>query len=111
MHDWVKEFPAAITICDRDAVVTEMNDKAIAVFAKEGGAKLIGHSLYDCHKPRSIEIIKSMLETGGNNVYTIEKNGNKKIIIQQPYYSEGKVAGLVEISIDLPKEIPHYVRT
>ncbi|MDP2173515.1 MAG: hypothetical protein Q8M98_00895 [Candidatus Cloacimonadaceae bacterium] len=111
MHDWVKEFPGAITTCDRDAIVREMNDKATSVFVKDGGEKLIGHSLYDCHNPRSIEIIKSMLETGENNIYTIEKNGKKKLIIQQPYYTEGKVAGLVELSIELPREIPHYVRT
>jgi len=38
MHEWIKEFPAAITVCDLNGIITEMNDKAISTFAKDGGA-------------------------------------------------------------------------
>jgi len=108
--DWISEFPAAITVCDRQGVVIAMNDKACATFAKEGGAALIGHSLKDCHKPESWQKIMHMLETGDPNTYTIEKNGVRKLIHQQPWFKNGEVAGVVEMSIVLPEEMPHYVR-
>ncbi len=108
--DWFKEFPSAVTVCDREGTVIAMNDKACATFADEGGAKLIGHSLQDCHKPETWARIQYMLETGSGNTYTIEKNGNRKLIHQQPWFKNGKVAGLVEISIILPEEMPHHVR-
>lgn len=108
--EWIKEFPAAITVCDKQGVVIEMNDKACATFANDGGAKLIGHSLKDCHKPESWDKILNMLEHGVNNVYTIEKNGIHKLIYQQPWYKDGIVAGVVEMSIEIPKDMPHYVR-
>ncbi|MCB5271789.1 MAG: PAS domain-containing protein [Candidatus Cloacimonetes bacterium] len=110
MQDWVKELPVAITVCDKDAIVLEMNDKAAETFSKQGGKALIGTSLFDCHKPHSCEVIKAMLASGEPNTYTISKNGQKKMIHQQPWYIEGEVAGLVEFSIVLPDDMKHYDR-
>lgn len=110
MHDWIQELPVAITVCDKDAIVIEMNDKAAQVNASHGGIELIGHSLYDCHQARSIEIIKRMLATGEANTYTIDKAGQKKLIHQQPWFKDGEIAGLVEFSIILPADMAHYVR-
>ncbi len=109
--DWVKEIPFAVTVCDKDGIILSMNDKACKTFGEYGGAALIGTSLYDCHQPRSIAMIKEMLATGNNNAYTIEKKGEKKMIIQQPWFQNGEIAGIVEISIVLPAEMPHYVRS
>lgn len=111
MLDWVKEIPFAVTVCDKEGIILSMNDKACATFSAEGGADLIGTCLYDCHQPRSIAMIKGMLATGNKHVYTIEKKGEKKMIIQQPWYQDGEIAGMVEISIVLPAEMPHYVRS
>jgi predicted RNA methylase len=111
MHDWIKQFPGAITVCDKDGIILDMNDKACATFASNGGASLIGTSLFECHNPNSISIIKDMLATGKNNVYTIEKNGVRKLIYQQPWYDGGEIGGLVEISLELPAEMPHHVRS
>lgn len=110
MADWVKELPVAITVCDKDAIVLEMNDKAAETFSKQGGKLLIGTSLFDQHQPRSCEMIKTMLATGEPNTYTISKNGQKKLIHQQPWFIDSEVAGLVEISIVLPDEMKHYDR-
>ena len=49
MNEWIKEFNVAITVCDRDVIITEMNDKSVATFACYGGKELIGKSLYDVH--------------------------------------------------------------
>jgi hypothetical protein len=110
-HYWIKNFPAAITVCDRNGIIVDMNAKACATFADEGGAELIGRSLYNCHNPHSCELIREMLSTGKNNIYTIEKNGIKKMICQQPWFEGGEVAGMVEISMELPAEMAHHVRS
>jgi len=110
MHEWIKEFPAAITVCDTQGIILEMNDKAAATFAAEGGKDLIGKNLRDCHKPESWQKILTMLQTGEPNIYTIEKQGIRKLIYQQPWFQNGTVAGIVEMSLVLPKELPHYVR-
>ena len=48
-HEWIKEFPAAITVCDKEGFILEMNDKAAKTFEKDGGYKLIGSNMLDCH--------------------------------------------------------------
>ena len=111
MHEWIKDFPAAITVCDTEGIILEMNAKACATFSEQGGTALIGKSLFDCHKPESVAAIREMLATGRNNVYTIEKNGVKKLIFQQPWRRDGKIAGLVEISLELPLQMAHHVRS
>ncbi len=104
----LKEIPFAVTACDMDATIIYMNDKSIATFQKN--ESLIGKSLFDCHGSHSAEKIRDLLKTSGSNTYTIEKNGMKKLIHQCPWYKEGKIAGLVEISIVIPMEMPHFVR-
>ena len=56
------------------------------------------------------EIIRHLLETGGSNSYTIEKQGVHKVIYQTAWKKDGKVAGIVEISMVTPSDMPHYVR-
>ncbi len=50
-------------------------------------------------------MIRNLLETGGSNAYTIEKNGLKKMIYQTAWKQDGVVAGLVEISMVIPFEM------
>ena len=85
-----------------------MNEKARATFAKHGD--LIGQNLFGCHSERSREIIRRLLTTGGTNAYTIEKQGTRKMIYQTAWKEGGEVHGLVEISMEIPGEMPHYVR-
>ena len=56
------------------------------------------------------EIIRNLLETGGSNAYTIEKEGLRKMIYQTAWRIDGEVAGLVEISMVIPTDMPHYIR-
>ena len=108
--DWTREFPAAITVCDREGVVLAMNDLAAATFQKDGGASLIGRNLFDCHPEAARAKIRELLSTGGTNAYTIEKGGVKKLIYQTPWYEQGQSMGLVELSLPIPEEMPHFVR-
>jgi hypothetical protein len=64
----------------------------------------------DCHQEKSKAIMQRIMETGEPNSYTIEKNGIKKIIHQAPWKKDGAIAGLVEISIEIPSEMDHFVR-
>jgi hypothetical protein len=108
MHEWAKEMNCAVTVCDTKGIILYMNDKACQTFAKYGN--LIGKNLLTCHNAQSQEKIHEMLQTGGSNAYTIEKNGIKKMIYQTAWFNEGIVGGLVEISMELPGEMPHYIR-
>lgn len=108
MYEWAKEMNCAVTVCDTKGVILFMNDKACKTFAKHGN--LIGKNLFDCHNPLSQEKIHEMLENGSSNAYTIEKNGIRKMIYQAAWFNEGVVAGLVELSMELPEEMPHYIR-
>lgn len=104
------EFPSAVTICDTEAVVVYMNRKAESTFEKWGGRALIGKSLFGCHSERSCEMIRQILTDGVANTYTIEKNGKKKLIHQTPWFENNKLAGITEISIELPEGMRHIKR-
>ena len=106
--DWAKEMNCAVTGCDKEGVILYMNNKAKETFASHGD--LIGKSLIPCHNERSRAIIADLLATGGSNAYTIQKNGLKKMIYQTAWKENGQVAGLVEISMVIPGDLPHYVR-
>ena len=108
LPDWAFELNCAITVCDCNGIILYMNEKARATYIKHGD--LIGKNLMDCHSERSKAIIHNLLETGGQNAYTIEKQGLKKMIYQSAWKENGKVAGLCEISMVIPEEMPHYVR-
>ncbi len=103
--EWAKEFQSAITVCDTEGMVLYQNDKSIAVNGDVRGGNLFG-----CHNERSQAIIRHLLEDGASNTYTISKKGQKKLIHQAPWFEGGKVAGLVEFSIVIPEEMPHYIR-
>ena len=111
MENYWKELEIAITVSDKNARVLAMNDKAIHTFEKYGGEKLIGTSLYDCHPPQANELIKRFLETKETNAYTIEKAGQKKLIYQTPWFEKGEFMGYVELSLPLPENMPHKVRS
>jgi len=108
---WVRELNAAVTVCDRDGIVVEMNDRAAVTHAKDGGRALIGRSLLDCHPEPSRSLLVELLGTGRTNAYTIEKDGVKKLIYQAPWFRDGEYQGLVELSLPVPFDMPHFVRT
>ncbi|MGA9121538.1 MAG: diguanylate cyclase [Bacteroidota bacterium] len=110
LPEWTKEFPVSITVCDSEGTILSMNDRACKSFENEGGASLIGTNVLDCHPAPARMVLEELLASGRSNTYTIEKGGQKKLIFQSPWYVEGEYAGLVEISIPLPENMPHFVR-
>ena len=87
MYEWANEMNCAVTVCDTEGVILYMNEKACRTFAKHGN--LIGKNLFDCHNPQSQDKIRELLETGGVNAYTIEKNGIRKMIYQTAWKQDG----------------------
>ena len=104
--NWARELPAAVTVCDHNGTILEMNDKARSTFAGD----LVGRNVLDCHPEPARTKLAGLLATGRSNVYTIEKNGKRKLIYQSPWYEGGQFAGLVEISLELPESLPHFRR-
>jgi transcriptional regulator with PAS, ATPase and Fis domain len=107
---WVQEFPGAVTVCDRDGIILAMNDKSARTFENDGGAALIGSNLFGCHPEPARTKLQELLAAGRPNIYTIEKKGVKKLIYQSPWYEKGVYSGFVELSLEIPFEVPHFVR-
>lgn len=102
------DINCAITVCDKDGIILFMNEKAKSTFAKYGD--LIGKNLFECHNSDSAAKIRHMLASGESNTYTITKGGQHKIIYQTPWRRDGQIAGMIEISMITPINIPHYDR-
>ena len=108
--DWLKEINAAVTICDKQGIIVDMNAKSEQVFKNDGGKKLIGSNLFGCHPEPALTKLKEILADGSTNVYTIEKDGKKKIIYQTPWFNENTLGGLIEVSFNIPEVMPHFIR-
>ena len=74
-HAWVDELPVSITVCDTEGSITEMNDRACATFAGDGGAALDRSSVLDCHPEPARTLLEQLLKTGKSHCYTIENRG------------------------------------
>jgi transcriptional regulator with PAS, ATPase and Fis domain len=108
--EFIENLDGAVIVSDPEGNIIYLNEKAVNTFQKDGGRDLIGKNLKDCHQDYSMEKIREMMDTREKNVYTIEKKGKKKLIYQAPWYHEGVFGGLVELSLEIPFEMPHFIR-
>lgn len=111
MINWAKEVPFAVILTDKDGKISFLNDKALKNYEKDGGKELIGKELINCHSANSKNIINRLINEKETNIYTIEKKGIKKLIYQAPYYENGEYVGLCELSMEIPFDMPHFVRS
>lgn len=109
-QNWADEFPGAVTICNRDGVILYMNERAAVAFAADGGRALVGKNLLDCHPEPSRNLVADLLAKPRVNAYTIEKRGVKKLIYQAPWFRDGVFRGIAELSLEIPAEMPHFIR-
>ncbi len=107
---WINNISAAVTVSDINGIIIYMNEKSAKLYEKDGVYKLIVKKLSECHSTQSNKIIDELISERKSNSYTIEKNGIKKMIFQTPWYEEGEVGGLIEISFDIPFNLPHHIR-
>ena len=105
MNDFFKYVEPAVTVCDTECVIVYQNEKSVAVNGDMRGKCMLG-----CHNDARI------LSEGVSNSYTISKKGQRKLIHQTPWYKDAAdgsgrtVAGIVELSVVIPEEMPHYDR-
>jgi hypothetical protein len=109
-HDWVEEFPAAIEVCDSAGIVLELNKKAVESLRPQGGKKLLGTNLFDCHPEAARRKLNRLMKNHRTNVYTVTKGRSRKIVLQAPWYKRGKYRGFVEVIMKIPPKIPHINR-
>ena len=109
--NWTDGFLGAITVCDREGIVVYMNELSKIQFAKSGDGDLLGKSLIECHPEPARSLLMKMLAEPMPNSYTIEKRGIRKMIHQTPWMENGKFMGVVEMSFEIPMEMPHFVRS
>lgn len=88
-----KELNLAITVCDENGKILEMNDASEKVNLKPGMPPIIGKNVLDCHPEPAKSKLAGMLKEPQTNVYTIEKNGVKKLIYQTPLVRERRLQG------------------
>ena len=109
-NSWIDEFPGAVTVCDKIGIILAMNQKAAETFQDDGGLSLIGKNALDCHPEPSRSKFVEMMSNHQVNVYTIEKRDKKKLIYQAPWFHNGVFGGIVELSLEIPSGMPHFVR-
>ena len=109
-HEWVEEYPGAITVSDAKGIVLELNRHSAENLKPEGGMKLIGSNMMGCHPARALRKLKHIMKNRETNVYTVRKGRVRKIVLQTPWYKKGKYRGFVEISLPITGKIPDIVR-
>ncbi|MBR1769513.1 MAG: diguanylate cyclase [Bacteroidales bacterium] len=112
MENWANGLEqVAITVTDEKGDFIDMNAHSRRVNLKSPDDNIIGKNIMGCHNERSQAIINHMMSSKECNVYTITKKGQKKLIYQSPWYKDnGDFGGLVELSLVIPFEMPHYDR-
>ena len=110
IQNYFNETRFAVTVCDVAGIILYMNDKSMKTFEKYGGKDLIGQNILDYHPEHAKAMIHDMLLKHKDNSYTIEKNGIKKMIHQTPWFEGGAFMGFIELSIEIPFDIPNFIR-
>ena len=108
--EWIEKLDGNVIVSDAAGKIIYMNEKAISAYEKDGGKNLIGKDLLACHSESSRKKIMEIMTSGRKNIYTIEKKGKKKIIYQSPWFVNGSFRGIIEFSLEIPVEMPHYIR-
>jgi transcriptional regulator with PAS, ATPase and Fis domain len=108
--EWIEKLDGNVIVSDAQGKIIYMNEQALAQYEKDGGSSLIGKDLLECHNETSRKKIMEIMTSGQKNVYTIEKRGQKKIIYQSPWFRNGEFRGIIELSLVIPVEMPHFVR-
>jgi len=108
---WFDQLPCSVTVCDSKYRILYLNDRSAEVNASDGGKSLVGKNLLDCHPPEAAAKLRKVMKSVRPNVYTVENEGVRKVVYQSHWKSRGKLAGLVEITFELPLDAPHFVRS
>lgn len=110
VQDFFREADVAVTVCDSEGTIIYMNKQSEEVNLKPGQV-LLGSNVLDCHPEPARSMLQKMMKEHLKNSYTIEKKGRKKLIYQIPWFEEGEYKGFIELSMVIPFEMPHKIRS
>jgi len=108
--EWFEELPCSIIVCDKRYKILYMNDKAAKDHADDGGTGLVATDLMNSHPPDAQVKLRKVLTSGRPNVYTTEENRKKKLVYQCQWKKGGRVNGVVQLVVELPRDMPHHLR-
>jgi len=108
--EWFAELPCSVMVCDKKYKILYMNDKAAEDHADDGGKALVGTDVMKCHPPDAQVKLRGVLASGRPNVYTTEETRKKKLVYQCQWKKGGRVCGVVQLVMELPRDMPHHVR-
>jgi len=109
--EWFEQLPCSVMVCDRKFTILYMNEKAARDHAEDGGRALVGKDLMDCHPSEARDKLREVLASGRPNVYTIEKKRRRKLVYQCQWKKGRRVAGLVQLVVELPANMPNHMRS
>ena len=108
--EWFDRLPCSVMVCDCDYSVLYMNERAAEDHADDGGFALVGTDLMDCHPPDAQAKLREVLASGRPNVYTTQKEGEKKLVYQCQWRKGRRAGGIVQLVIALPRETNRRAR-
>ena len=94
---------AAVTIADQDYQISFMNDRAAVFYAEDGGEKLIGRNLLDCHRDEHKTVIRAAYDRyrAGDltptRYHAQREDGALESIVHIPVMVEGQFRGIAEL--------------
>jgi hypothetical protein len=68
-HAWVEEFPGAITVCDAEGIILEMNARSAESNQEDGGKKQSAAICCPAIEPARIKLEKMMETRQASDVY------------------------------------------
>lgn len=91
----------AVVICNLEHEIIYMNPAAIENYSKQGGDKLIGQNIMNCHNAESREKMRQVVvwfsaSSDHNLVYTFYNEKQNKDVYMVALRSEGKLIGYYE---------------
>ena len=98
----IDQDECSVVICNLEHTIIYMNPAAMNNYAKSGGKKLVGQSLFGCHNEKSNEMIERVVDWFGksvnnNNVHTFyNEKQNKDVYMVALRDSEEKLIGYYE---------------
>ena len=100
MSGILNSYPYPIVFVDNEYIIRYMNKNAIYHYCEERGYDdLIGKSIFDCHKPESVERIKSCYEEikrNGKEIFIGVSIRNQRIYMQGVRNDKGEWIGFFE---------------
>ena len=81
-RDYFEGADVAVTVCAKDGTILDMNQKSRKTFLRPGQPEILGNNVLDCHPEPARTMLADMLAHPRTNVYTVEKEGVKKLIFQ-----------------------------